>query len=344
MADAVMDSFLRDQLQDRRQKLESVIAVSRDDAGLMQLLNEVDSALARMDEGTYGLCETCHESVEKTRLLADPLVRYCLDHLTPDQRRGLEEDLDLASQIQRELLPKQDLAFEGWQVAYHYKTLGPVSGDYCDVITDAQGGEDFFFILGDASGKGVAASMLMAHLHAIFRTLVATGLAMDQLVERAGRIFCESTVSPYFATLVCGRARTSGEVELCNAGHCRPLLIQAGKVTRLEATGLPLGLFCEGRYSIQTLQLRPGDSLLLYTDGLTEARNMADEEYGEERLSSLAGVRHAPRPQALLDACLEDLSAFLSGTPLKDDLSLMAIRRVDEARAPGALGGVSRAV
>jgi phosphoserine phosphatase RsbU/P len=326
------DVFFREQLLDRRDRLQSAMAVSRQGGTLVALLNEVDSALARLDEGTYGLCEVCHDSVEKTRLLADPLVRYCLDHLTPDQRRVLEDDLDLASQIQRELLPQEDLALDGWQVAYHYRTLGPVSGDYCDVITSREDGKDWFFVLGDASGKGVAASMLMAHLHAIFRALVATRLPTRQLMERASRVFCESTASPYFATLVCGRARASGELELCNAGHCPPLLIQAGQITRLEATGLPLGLFCEGQYSVETLRLRPGDSLLLYTDGLTEARNVDDEEYGEERLSNLVAERHAPQPRPLVDACLDDLSIFLSGTPLKDDLTLMAICRTDAAQ------------
>ena len=326
---AFTDAFFREQLLERRERLNSAMAVSRQGENLVALLDEVDSALARLDQRTYGLCEACHETVEKSRLLADPLVRYCLDHLTAEQRRVLQDDLDLASQIQRELLPLENLALDGWQVAYHYRTLGAVSGDYCDVITSVEDGRDWFFVLGDASGKGVAASMLMAHLHAIFRALVATGLPTHQLVERASRVFCESTVSPYFATLVCGRARTSGEVELCNAGHCPPLLIQAGQVTRLEATGLPLGLFREGRYSVQTLRLLPGDTLLLYTDGLTEARNVADEEYGEERLANVAGERHAPRPRSLLDACLDDLSAFLSGTPLKDDLTLMAICRTN---------------
>jgi sigma-B regulation protein RsbU (phosphoserine phosphatase) len=324
------DSFLREQLVDRRQRLQSALTVSQQAGSLVALLNEVDSALARMEEGTYGLCESCHEPVETARLLADPLVRYCLDHLTPDQRRGLQEDLELAAQIQRELLPQQHSVFEGWQVSYHYKTLGPVSGDYCDVIAGANDGKDLFFILGDASGKGVAASMLMAHLHAIIRTLIATGSPLDQLVERASRIFCESTVSPYFATLVCGRARASGEIELCNAGHCPPLLVQPGKVTKFEATGLPLGLFCDGQYSTQTVTLGPGDSLLLYTDGLTEAGNVAGEEYGEERLRRLTGERHTLRAEALVDACLKDLATFLAGMPLKDDLTLMAIRRMDK--------------
>jgi sigma-B regulation protein RsbU (phosphoserine phosphatase) len=323
------DIFLREQLFERRQRLQSALTLSPQTGSLVALLSEVDSALARMEEGTYGLCEACHEPVEKPRLLADPLIRYCLDHLTPDQRRGLEEDLQLASQIQRELLPDQDVAFEGWQVSYHYKTLGPVSGDYCDVITGANDGKDLLFILGDASGKGVAASMLMAHLHATFRTLIATRLPMGPLVERASRVFCESTVSPHFATLVCGRAQRSGELELCNAGHCPPLLIQAGNVTRLAATGLPLGLFYDGQYSTHTVTLGPGDNLLLYTDGLTEARNAADEEYGEERLSRLASGCPTLRAEALVDTCLKDLSTFLSGTPLKDDLTLMAIRRMD---------------
>src|SRR5262250_15636 len=136
------DVFFREQLLERRDRLHSAMAVSRQAGSLVTLLNEVDSALARLDQGTYGLCETCHESVEKARLLADPLVRYCLDHLTSDQRRRLEEDLDLASQIQRELLPKPDMAFEGWHVSYHYKMLGPVSGDYCDVIRSAKDSED----------------------------------------------------------------------------------------------------------------------------------------------------------------------------------------------------------
>jgi sigma-B regulation protein RsbU (phosphoserine phosphatase) len=120
----------------------------------------------------------------------------------------------------------------------------------------------------------------------------------------------------------------SGEVELCNAGHCPPLLVQAGQVTKLEATGLPLGLFCEGQYSLRTLRLGQGDNLLLYTDGLTEARNVADEEYGEERLSRLVGKYHTPGAQTLVNACLEDLSSFLSGRPLKDDLTVMAIGRM----------------
>jgi len=105
-------------------------------------------------------------------------------------------------------------------------------------------------------------------------------------------------------------------------------LVRKGEITSLEATGLPVGIFSSGEYSAERVQLAPGDSLLLYTDGLTEARDRADEEYGAERLARLIKGRHDLPPQALTELCLEDLRTFLSGAPKTDDLSIMVIRRV----------------
>ena len=87
-----------------------------------------------MDEGTYGICDVCHGSVEKDRLIADPLVRLCLDHLTSEEQRALERDLELAAQVQRGLLPKSDVRYRDWRVHYLYRPAGIVSGDYCDLI------------------------------------------------------------------------------------------------------------------------------------------------------------------------------------------------------------------
>lgn len=324
----ITDNFLREQLLGRRQRLESAISQSTDSASLLQLLEEVDSALRRMDNGSYGICEFCQEPIEKERLIADPLVRYCIDHLTADQRRALEQDLDLASKIQSRLLPEQSLTLGGWELFYHYRAVGPVSGDYCDVVTRQTDGGSLLFSLGDAVGKGVAASMLMAQLHAIFRTLAAASLPTSELVDRANRVLCESMICSYAATLVCGKADFAGGIEICNAGHCPALLVQGGRVASLEATGLPLGIFREGHYSARKVRLAAGDSLFLYTDGLSEARNRADAEYGAARLSELVGKSRTLAPQALVEACLQDLAAFLSGAPLGDDLTVMAIRRV----------------
>ena len=319
--------YLRDQLTTRRQKLELAVVNGKEAAGLRQLLDDVDAALQRMDEGSYGLCESCHESIEKDRLLADPLVRYCLDHLTAAEQRALEADLEMAARIQQELLPKRNLRFAGWETAYHYAPLGPVSGDYCDLVVHENESDDLYFALGDATGKGVAASMLMAQLHAIFRTLIGSGLPVPALVARASRIFCESTMSSLFATLVCGRAGSAGDLEICNAGHCAALLWQNGQVSRIAASGVPLGMFCEGEYVSQMLPFTLGDTLLLYTDGISEARAANQEEYGERRLAEvLAGCPASSLP-GLIQASLENLKAFRGGVPLHDDLTLLAIRR-----------------
>jgi sigma-B regulation protein RsbU (phosphoserine phosphatase) len=327
MAD-VQEAFLHGQLLERRQRLETAMASSKANQSLRQLLNEVDSALERMEAGNYGVCETCHDTIEKERLITDPLIRYCLDHLTASQRRALEEDLELASQLQRGLLPNPSLAFAGWEVGYYYQPVGPVSGDYCDVVTHQNESEDVYFALGDVSGKGVAACMLMSQLHAIFRTLIASGLTLQAMVERAGRVFCQTTISSLFATLVLVRAGQGGEIEVCNAGHCPALLLQGGKVIELRATGVPLGLFCEGVYPTQNAEMACGDTLLLYTDGVSEARSAREAEYGAERLKELVASRPGLCAQALVAACIDDLEGFRAGAPLLDDLSIMAIRRV----------------
>src|SRR2546428_12597048 len=153
-------TYLRTELEQRRERLHVALHSSAADPSLSQLLTAVDEALRRTDQETLGLCETCHDSVEPERLLAEPLVRFCLDHLTSVEQRALESDLSLAARIQRALLPSLGLAPTGWDVRFHYQPAGVVSGDYCDLF-ETDGG--LLFALGDVSGKGVAASMLMSH-------------------------------------------------------------------------------------------------------------------------------------------------------------------------------------
>jgi sigma-B regulation protein RsbU (phosphoserine phosphatase) len=314
--------IFRDQLLDRRQKLEAAAAASNR-GEVTRLLHEVDAALERLSAGTFGLCATCHDPIEPERLFADPLTRFCLDHLTAAEQRALQQDLDLASRIQRELLPKRDVHADGWEIAYHYRPAGAVSGDYCDLIP---GRDHVHFLIGDVAGKGVSAAMLMSHLSALVRTLIPIGLPLRDLMERASRIFCESTLPAHYATLVCGRACASGEVEICNAGHPPPLIVRTGEVQRLDATGLPIGMFCSESFSTHVVQLMPGETLLLYTDGLPEAQNEAGVEYGIERLSALAAAADR-RPQAMVDACVRDLADFRSDPALADDLTILAISR-----------------
>ena len=316
-------SFLHNQLEERKRRLEAAMIAAPRNSGLAGLLHEVDSALDRMAKGSYGLCQECHEPVEQDRLLADPLVRFCLDHLTQPERAALQRDLDLASEVQRNLLPQNGLTAGNWETSYHYAPLGPVSGDYCDLIpSDGQ----LFFVLGDVSGKGVAASMLMAQLNALFRSLTGMALPLGQIVTRVNRVFCESALAGQYATLVCGQAKSTGEVEIHNAGHWPAIVVGRGGVLRVESTGLPLGMFHESEFSATRVQLEAGDTLFLYTDGLSEARH-EDDEFGVERVLTLVRQQAARPPRELIAACLEALRSFTNGGPRLDDLTLLAIRR-----------------
>jgi sigma-B regulation protein RsbU (phosphoserine phosphatase) len=321
-------SIAREKLIARRSKLETARAGlpdvrTRED--LSRLLREVDAALDRIAANAYGLCETCHEPIEADRLAADPLVKNCLDHLTPSEQRALEQDLDLAGRIQRGLLPARQMSFEAWDTFYHYEPLGPASGDYCDLIIPGEG--ELLFFMGDVSGKGVAASVLMANLHAIFRSLAPLGVPIPQLIERANRIFCESTGGDHYATLVCGRAAPTGEVEICNAGHCPPLWIRDGRATELAATGLPIGLFNHAEYATTTLAMQRDEALLLYTDGVTESRDGSDGEYGIERLVRATTRTADPTAAVLVAECLGDLKAFRAGARRADDVTILALQR-----------------
>lgn len=315
---------LRADLIDWRKRLETAIGESEQSSHLAPLLSELDLALHRIATGSAGICEECEELIEDDAV-KDPIARFCLECLNKKEQRALQHDLDSLSLVQYTLLPKRDVSVDGWRAYYHYEAAGPVSGDYCDLVSTENG--DLYFLLGDVSGKGIAASMLMAHLHAIFRSLITLDLPVDQLVERANHVFADATMPAYYATLVCGRARRAGTIELCNAGHCPPLVIRKGEVTSIEATGLPIGIFCQERYSASPLQLEPGDSLLLYTDGLTESCDPVEAEYGMERLSRLVGARHSLGPQALTADCLEDARIFRAGQPRGDDLTVMVIQR-----------------
>jgi phosphoserine phosphatase RsbU/P len=314
--------FLHSQLEERKRRLETVIAASPSDASLEALLREVDSALDRFADGTYGICEACQGTVERDRLLADPLIRYCLDHLTEYQRNALQRDLDLASELQRGLLPPANLKVHGWETSYHYAPAGPVSGDYCDLYpSDGQ----LFFMLGDVSGKGVAASMRMTQLHALFRSLIAMGLKLAEIVGHINGFLCESGLAGQYATLVCGRAEANGEVEIFNAGHLPAIAVERGSVRMVESTGFPLGMFREASFSPARLQLCAGDMFFLYTDGLSEARGESGE-YGIDRVRSLIGGKAGCSAAGVISDCLEDLRGFANTSPAMDDVTLLAIR------------------
>ncbi|MGH9683423.1 MAG: SpoIIE family protein phosphatase [Candidatus Acidiferrales bacterium] len=325
----ITDTYLRRQLENRRNTLNAAISSGAAPAPCCEILQEVDSAIERMDRGAYGICEVCHDPVEQERLIADPLVRLCLDHLSAEEQRALERDLELASQIQRGLLPPKSAHVGDWRVHYHYKPAGLVSGDYCDLIWPAGDDGRLIFLLGDVAGKGVAASLLMTHLHAMFRSLAGAGLELDKLFEVANRVFRESTFAGQYATLICGRAGNSGELEFVSAGHPPALHLTKDGVHEIAATGLPLGMFSKSPYAVRRIRLDPGDSLVIFTDGISETRNAGGVEYGVNRLRSATERKHGSLPEDLISACVADYQAFASGMRQSDDQTLMAVHRAN---------------
>jgi sigma-B regulation protein RsbU (phosphoserine phosphatase) len=314
---------VREQLLAGRARLSDVLGENRSKR-MLRLLEEVDSALHRIDHGAFGVCEVCQGTVDEEVIRENPLARVCLDCLTPKQQRALEYDLELAAQIQKGLLPPCDFAFAGWDIFYHYQPAGVVGGDYCDLIVGNDG--ELYFVMADVSGKGVAAAMLSSNLRAIFRSLIPIGLGTAELVTRANQLFRQSTLPTQYATLVCGKTTAAGELEMVNAGHLPVLLAAASGTKMFESTSQPLGMFADQQFRAAQTRLLPGDTLVLYTDGISEAENDGGDEYGAERLQRVIEEYRVGCPAKLVGACKQQLDQFRGKRERFDDETLLAIQ------------------
>lgn len=329
IAESAYLNQIREQLLVRRQNLETVIS-KHETEQMQHLLQDVDQALSKLETGNFGVCQNCHESIEVERVMADPLITFCLSCLTPVQQRALEHDLQLAARMQTDLLPSDTALVEGWETAYHFRPARIVSGDYFDLIGDGQGG--LFFVLADVSGKGIGAAMLTAGLRAVFRTLIPTADCVSVLLERANRLFCESAISGQYATLVFGHVNAGGEVDVTNAGHLPVLVARESGVEILESTDLPFGMFCSQQFTVQRTNLLPGDTLVLYTDGISEAQNASGEEFGLQQLRELIGVQKLREPCEVVRNCRQLLDGFRGNVERFDDETLLAIQFAPASR------------
>ena len=237
----------------------------------------------------------------------------------------LEGQLARAAEVQRSLLPQRHRRFSGWEVGYTYEPAEFVSGDYVDLIPAKDGG--FYFVLGDVSGKGIPASILMSHLHATLRAFLRMDLPLSEVLERTSQIFCEITIPAQFATLVVGRAASDGTLDICNAGHVPVVLVGGDGIRKLSSSGPPVGVFCKQTFTSLQISAAIGDILFLYTDGLSEAQNQAGEEYGEQRIERLLSDMRGANLRTVLEAVSEDVNAFSVGK-LQDDRSVLLLKRM----------------
>jgi phosphoserine phosphatase RsbU/P len=237
---------------------------------------------------------------------------------------GLQAQLELARQVQLRLLPDRSCCLSGWEVAFSYEPAGFVSGDYVDLIP--AGADAFYFALGDVSGKGVAASMLMSHLHATLRTLLPSNRTIEEVVTTASSTFCQSALPAQFATLVLGKADRSGNVELVNAGHNPVLLLEDGEVEIIAAASLPLGMFCATEFQSIKRRVAPGSTLFLYSDGITESTDEAENEFDQNRLAEAFLQSGKLPPSAVLETIQRTIVGYTKGAHASDDRTMLALR------------------
>lgn len=239
-------------------------------------------------------------------------------------RQALEEELRIARLIQQSLLPDR-LPTSGWfRAAGSSIASRQVGGDYFDVIQI--GPEAFSAVVADVSGKGVSSALLAALLQGAALRSARAPAEIEEMFTQLNRFLLERTQGEKYATLFYAVIGANGDLDWVNAAHCPPILVRrTGGVELLEATGLPVGLLESAAYEVRRERLEPGDKLVVYTDGLTEARNAHGQFFETARLLRLLRQQAQASCAALHALLLEELGAFTGGAPQDDDVTLLVV-------------------
>ena len=256
------------------------------------------------------------------RILSEKRV-YSLQSITQTlERARIEVELRVASEVQRALLPRTCHAgdyFEAVGASVACRAIGGDFFEYADLSSSEVGA------LGDVSGKGPAAALLASLLQGIFSVESRIGGSPSGVLQRMNHWLIQRHIEPRFATLVYGVLSRDGRFVYSNAGHNPPLLLRAGEVRHLRTGGPILGVFSDAVFSEETLSLEKGDTIVLFTDGVTEAFDAAGEEFGEQRLISCVTTGE-DSPSELLDRVFSTVKEFCRDAPQSDDLTMTVIR------------------
>lgn len=311
-AESIMDSGVRS-------LIAAPLAYAEGSLGMIALNSRLH--LRRFTEGDLQLLSS---------LAAVAALRVWTLNLAEDaaERKRLENELQIARRIQVALLPEELPTFPGYELRTFNIPSQGVSGDFYQVVSRSNDTECALFIA-DICGKGMGASLLAATLEALSAVPIVDGLAPDEIFNRLNSLLEERAPAERFATAVLAILdQASGTVTFASAGHNPCLLVRAsGEVEHLDRTGLPLGLLPDASYTAGRCELTPGDTLVVYTDGITESANPADDEYGLERLTQVCIENRAAAPEALIAAIDADLVAFAEGEAFADDRTLVVLRR-----------------
>jgi phosphoserine phosphatase RsbU/P len=240
------------------------------------------------------------------------------------EKAKMEQEMRIAAEIQQALLPRAGHSGAFFRAAASSLPCRSIGGDFYDYVDLATGG--FGFALGDVAGKGPPAALLSAMMQGIFAAQAAASDTPCQTITRVNLALYKRGIESRFVTLMYGTLEPDGRLTYCNAGHNPPLVFGRSGVKRLEVGGPIVGLFEGARFEEETVTLAPGDILVVFSDGVSEALSAGGDEYGEERIIAVASKHAGAAPADLVQALFADVRAFSKGAPQSDDITAMVLR------------------
>ncbi|MBM3737573.1 MAG: GAF domain-containing protein [Acidobacteria bacterium] len=242
------------------------------------------------------------------------------------QRERLNREIEIAREVQERLYPQNCPVVRGVEYAGHCRPAHSVGGDYYDFLPSSS--NRFGIAIGDISGKGISAALLMACLQASLRgqAMAGTGNLATMLGNVNKLVYASSSANRYATFFYAEYDPESGALTYVNAGHNAPMLVRGGEVIRLDVGGPVIGLLPIAPYRQAVFQTQPGDVLVGFTDGISEAMNLQEEDWGEDRLLSCIHGCLAESPRGIIDRIMEGADAFAAGAPQHDDMTLIAIK------------------
>jgi serine phosphatase RsbU (regulator of sigma subunit) len=240
------------------------------------------------------------------------------------EKARMEQEMRIAAEIQRALLPRAGRAGAYFRAAAASLPCRSIGGDFYDYVDMGDG--SLGFALGDVAGQGPPAALLSAMMQGVFAAQAATSDAPSKTITRVNLALYRRGIESRFVTLMYGVLDAAGKLVYCNAGHNPPLIIGAGGVRRLEVGGPIVGLFEGATYDEETVHLAPRDWLVVFSDGISEAMSVTNDEYGETRIIEIVQENAALDPSGLLDALFVDVHKFTHGAPQSDDITAMVLR------------------
>jgi len=255
-------------------------------------------------------------TLERTRLREEAFAKAKID-----------EELRTAYTIQKRLLPSSLPVVSGYSFAAANRPAKSVSGDYYDMVVRPDG--RIYFVIADVSGKGITAALVMSSVATAFNIFTRHDPTPADLLRDINATLAPKTAPTKFVTLVAGVLDPArGTIEFANAGHVAPLLVLRDGVQKLEKTDMVIGLFATAAYRNQSITLGRGDSLVLFTDGVTEAENAAEEQLGLAPVADMLCAMHGKSAPRILEMIDEHVHTFIGDVPAGDDVTMLAVTRV----------------